>query len=63
LFVLNLFLELIYNKEIINIISEKISIDFLESLNVKLLVDKAYKDKILKKEFSNIFDLNNFLSL
>jgi len=52
-----------YNKKIIKIISKKISIDFLESLNVKLLVDNAYKNKVLKKEFSNIFDLNNFLSL
>jgi len=63
LFALNLFLELMYNKKIIKIISKKISIDFLESLNVKLLVDNAYKNKVLKKEFSNIFDLNNFLSL
>ncbi len=62
LFALNLFLELIYDKNIITSILKNGSIEFLESLNIKLLVDKAYENKELKKEFANIFDINNALS-
>lgn len=62
LFSLNLFLELMYNKNIIDTILKNDSIDFLESLNMKFLIDKAYNDKELKTEFANILDINNTFS-
>jgi len=62
LFSLALFLDLIYDTKIFSILSDNGFFDFLETLNIKQILDNAYEDSSLVEEFGNIFSLKEVVS-
>jgi hypothetical protein len=61
LFPLSLFLELLYEPEIISQLVTSKYFPIIQNLNVKELVDTAYNNEQLKLTFSNILDIKKVL--
>ena len=61
LFSLSLFLELLYEPDIISELVTTNYFPIIQNLNVKEVIDKAYNDKNLKSKFISIIDINKAL--
>lgn len=62
MFALSLFLDLLYQKNIVSKLLENIDIKFLQTLDTKAIIDDVYESEFLRDRFSQILSLKNALS-